>query len=144
MNLPKEILGLSIKGGFPANRPQDNAEIVLDPAFWRGLSKALGWSKYQHTLTEVEHDWELLHYQNDTAKTPVYECKKCFARKVDGVITVEVEYEWVNPQENHWTSNPILKAHSRYKEGWSKTAHHFYDLILTGGDTKKFWDDLLK
>ena len=26
---------------------------------------------------------------------------------------------------------------------WRVTAHDFYDLILTGGDTEKFWDDLL-
>lgn len=27
---------------------------------------------------------------------------------------------------------------------WRNTAIQFYDLILTGDDTKKFWDDLLK
>lgn len=28
--------------------------------------------------------------------------------------------------------------------GWKDHAMHFYDLILTGGDTKPFWDELLK
>ena len=27
---------------------------------------------------------------------------------------------------------------------WKKKARRFYDLILTGGDTEKFWDELLK
>jgi hypothetical protein len=27
---------------------------------------------------------------------------------------------------------------------WKDSAHRFYDLILTGGDTEKFWDDLLQ
>lgn len=26
---------------------------------------------------------------------------------------------------------------------WMYNAHRFYDLILTGGDTEKFWNDLL-
>lgn len=26
---------------------------------------------------------------------------------------------------------------------WNKEAHRFYDLILTGGDTEKFWEELL-
>jgi len=28
-------------------------------------------------------------------------------------------------------------------EGWMNFAHRFYDLILTGGDTERFWSDLL-
>lgn len=27
---------------------------------------------------------------------------------------------------------------------WVKTAHHFYDLVLTGGDTEKFWEEILQ
>jgi len=29
------------------------------------------------------------------------------------------------------------------KEEWKEKAHHFYDLILTGGNTEKFWQELL-
>lgn len=29
------------------------------------------------------------------------------------------------------------------RDDWQQNAHRFYDLILTGGDTKKFWDELL-
>lgn len=28
-------------------------------------------------------------------------------------------------------------------EYWMLTAHRFYDLILTGGDTETYWDELL-
>lgn len=27
---------------------------------------------------------------------------------------------------------------------WQREAHRFYDLILTGGDTEKFWEEILK
>lgn len=27
--------------------------------------------------------------------------------------------------------------------GWLYNAHRFYDLILTGGDTEKFWEEIL-
>lgn len=30
------------------------------------------------------------------------------------------------------------------REQWRIVAHRFYDLILTGRDTTKFWEDLLK
>lgn len=30
------------------------------------------------------------------------------------------------------------------QDPWNYHAHRFYDLILTGGDTEKFWADLLK
>ena len=29
-------------------------------------------------------------------------------------------------------------------EGWEHNAHRFYDLILTGQSTEKFWEDILK
>lgn len=31
-----------------------------------------------------------------------------------------------------------------YGDEWALEAHRFYDLILTGGDTEKFWQELLK
>ncbi|TCU78881.1 hypothetical protein EDE08_101664 [Bradyrhizobium sp. R2.2-H] len=30
-----------------------------------------------------------------------------------------------------------------YEAGWSENAHRFYDLILTGGDMEKWWQELL-
>lgn len=35
-------------------------------------------------------------------------------------------------------------ADGRYPWMWQFIAHQFYDLILTGGDTNKFWEELLK
>ncbi len=29
-------------------------------------------------------------------------------------------------------------------EGWKPRAHRYFDLLLTGGDTEKFWNELLK
>lgn len=32
----------------------------------------------------------------------------------------------------------------RTVDPWKRTAREFYDLILTGGDTEKFWEEILK
>jgi hypothetical protein len=42
---------------------------------------------------------------------------------------------------------PKISAYPRESdnehETWRMTAHTFYDLILTGGDTEKFWEELI-
>ena len=40
-----------------------------------------------------------------------------------------------------WQS--LIKA-TGWQRPWERYAHDFFDIILTGGDTEKFWDDLLK
>lgn len=39
-------------------------------------------------------------------------------------------------------SAEVKKVRSK-NEVWFDTAHRFYDLILTGGDTEKFWADII-
>lgn len=116
----------------------------LEKENWVALGKALGWGQWTKTLAEVEHDWELKHYLPDTAKTPVYECRKCSVLKENNVITIENEYEWVEVDKASYTHSYIVKQHGgRYLEGWKFQALKYFDLVLTGGDTEKFWLDLL-
>jgi hypothetical protein len=37
----------------------------------------------------------------------------------------------------------ISTPHQEGFPWWQNTAHEFYDIVLTGGDTQKFWDELL-
>lgn len=82
----------------------------MDPAFWRGLSKALGWDD---------------------------KCSDC--------------YLWLGKEDKDKYVHKMCKSgshldmHDKYwkNKPWADAAHRFYDLILTGGDTGKFWQELL-
>lgn len=76
-------------------------KVALDPSFWQGLGKALGW---------------------EMAK----ECPCCHK-----------EYEYCR------CDNCSIQEGGKYIE-WQANARGFYDLILTGGDTKAYWQDILK
>jgi len=85
--IPKVAIEKAIEGGWNdrlyrvdmGNRSvwTHSEALVLDPAFWQALGRALGWEEY------------------------------------------------------HW-------KHDR------TTQHRFYDLVLTGGDTEAYWNELLK
>ena len=38
----------------------------------------------------------------------------------------------------------VISWHKNEVPTWQNRAHRFYDLILTGGDTEKFWEEILK
>ncbi|MDE2022442.1 MAG: hypothetical protein KGI71_06040 [Patescibacteria group bacterium] len=91
-------------------------EIALDTTFWQCLGKALGWKKY------VWQSYSDYHYGN-------------FANK-----DFTDDEGFVPPI--HYTDNDNKYA-VRYIT-YEMYAHHFYDIILAGKDTKPFWDELLK
>lgn len=44
-------------------------------------------------------------------------------------------------ENEDYTDDPF--ADWKYWEWWKGAAHHYCDFVLTGGDTEKFWSDLL-
>lgn len=42
-----------------------------------------------------------------------------------------------------WDKNASVYSHTTMTQ-WQQAAMQFYDLILTGGDTEKFWAEILK
>lgn len=44
-------------------------------------------------------------------------------------------------EDEDYTDDPF--ADWKYWEWWKGAAHHYFDIILTGGDTEKFWSELL-
>lgn len=59
-------------------------------------------------------------------------CWGCGKRFLDGYMTCQTR----NCKINEFASNPIPY--------WRFVGKRFYDLILTGGDTGKFWEEILK
>lgn len=92
--------------------------LVLDPLFWQALGKALGWD-----------DTELVWVCNEGC-----------------------DQRWLLPDERH-IDITCTKGHQLYERPvpyyhasdteWYKHAHQYFDLALTGGDTEKFWKDIL-
>lgn len=120
MNIPEQAIDKALEGGWRPKRVivgnhnesgYRSEEIVLDPDFWQGLGKALGWGSAVACI-KCGHYWLF-----GTIKCPVDGSEKLKDTKTgrDGYINV-----------------------------WHSYAMDFYDLILTGGDTEKFWDELLK
>lgn len=52
------------------------------------------------------------------------------------------------PDRTFYTIECVAKEYHVWEETseitWIYQAHRFYDLILTGGDTEVYWNDLLK
>lgn len=116
--IPKEAIEKGIEGGWETYASYwqtiDWQVIALDPSFWQALGKALGWlAKYLQTECPKCH--HDVKYLN-----PGNFCPEC------GSVTVSVE---------HW------RQYTR--STFTDYAHRFYDLILTGGDTEAFWNELL-
>ncbi|MCK4307290.1 hypothetical protein KAW50_03570 [candidate division WOR-3 bacterium] len=61
--------------------------------FFHDFAKALwGERRWEIPLSKIKHEWEVDHYQADSAKTPVYRCKKhCTASKINNVIYYDQE-----------------------------------------------------
>lgn len=45
---------------------------------------------------------------------------------------------------DYWYNDPETHVKVNLQKPWLDYAHRFCDLIYTGGDTEKFWDELLK
>ncbi len=52
-------------------------------------------------------------------------------------------FGWESPDKNIRFYGEEMGAGMDYMNPWVYYAHRFYDLILTGGDTDKFWQEIL-
>lgn len=145
----KQAIQKAIEGGYsPSGRTWKARQvhrILLDPLFWQSLGKALGWGEWTIKLEDIEHRWELEKYLPDTGKTPVYNCKDCYARKINNVIETEEEYEWYEIKPNHWTARHLIQKHGGYKkQTWKEYWHRFIDHLAENKDPEEFFKELLK
>lgn len=140
----ENIIKKAIEGGYVFNKSEIGVSIstrnVCDPLFWQALGKACGWVEWTMKLSDVVHDWEVEFYKPDTAKTPVYVSKKCYANKELDVISVEYEYQYQEVKENDWTMGSVVSKHGGIrKPKWKEVALCFHEINLTQG-----WDSSVK
>lgn len=110
--------------------------IFCDPLFFQALGRKCGWGEWTMKLSDVVHIWEIEFYKPDTSKTPVYICDKCFARKVNEIVTLEIEYSYEEVKEGNYESRKVIRAHGGYlREPWIDIAKRFHEINLTEG-----WD----
>lgn len=116
---------------------------LLDPIFWQSLGKSLGWGKWTIPFERFVHEWELRHYQADTAKTPVYTCKMaCGARKIGETIWWDVgddSEEFGEKPRFGWS----MTAHKSQKlESWEEHWHRFIDHLAEGKTIETYFEPL--
>jgi hypothetical protein len=97
-----------------------NPEIALDPSFWQCLGKVLGW------------------HENKQIKVNRPRAPKDVRRHM---IDVEENYGLIVKMNDR---EIVFEPYQRGKRSWNEHARTFYDVALTGGDIKRFWDELLK
>lgn len=117
--------------------------LLLDPLFWQSLGKSLGWGKWTIPFERFVHEWELRHYQADTAKTPVYTCKMaCGARKIGETIWWDVgddSEEFGEKPRFGWS----MTAHKSQKlESWEEHWHRFIDHLAEGKTIETYFEIL--
>lgn len=122
---PAEVYFQSFVGGELQEHTIALTAVALDPSFFQALGKALGWDKnknLEYTLiADAEVRW----------------------------IRMGQETELPAIIDRHNEENRMkYRIHEAIKDiearDWKYHAQCFYDLILTGGSTDEFWDDLLK
>lgn len=112
------------------------ADLVCRSDFFQALGRKCGWGEWTMKLSDVVHIWEIEFYKPDTSKTPVYICDKCFARKVNEIVTLEIEYSYEEVKEGNYESRKVIRAHGGYlREPWIDIAKRFHEINLTEG-----WD----
>lgn len=105
-------------------------KLVLDPLFWQALGKALGWYTYccgdcgssesrYAELGESGDGWSVCLCGLDCDGEDLYD-----KNGNEEMINKDL-YAWGN------------------METWLYHAMRYYKLLLTGGDTEKFWQELL-
>ena len=100
------------------------AIIASDPLFWQALDKALGWAE-DDSVWRSTHDWHFHPIENP--ECTLLSCKKCGESEA-----ILKGYK-----------NSLDKRICKYGNYWLNYARQYFDLVLTGGDTEKFWQDLL-
>jgi hypothetical protein len=94
------------------------AEVIISPSFWQALGKALGWEDKEYKLGEevqiADGNWFKF------GRVTMIEGNKV------KVHLAKSGYVYLNQKE------------------WLYHAHEYFDLLLTNGDTVKFWKGLLE
>lgn len=116
--------------------------IALDPSFWQSLGKALGWRKKvdQFALGNKIRQLRTARglKQEELGKELGYSAMG-ISHFEKGVRTLSIAN--VEKLARFFGEEPA--AFLPFQDEAITNAHRFYDLILTGGDIEKFWDELL-
>ena len=114
MNIPQKAIELSIQGGYT------NTSRISDLVAWEEVAlDPTFWTSLGKAL-----GWE----------------KKMVVRR--GMVIGN--FGWESPDKNIRFYGEEMGAGMDYMNPWVYYAHRFYDLILTEGDTEKFWNEILK
>ncbi len=145
--IPKHIIEKAIEGGWKDTRPQISAVereedvpkativndfmnfystpvVVCEPLFWQALGKALGWDNRIDDLYTLIADVDV----------------KWMTIAPDTSLPAQVERHVEENRMKYRISQAIKDIENR---GWKYYAQCFFDLLLTGGDTEKFWQELV-
>lgn len=118
-------------------------EAFLDPEFWKALGTAFGWGAWTVPFEQFEHEWEIHDYEPDTAKTPVYFCKVCYARKINDIIYwdggVDGTEEWIAKPSRTYQ---MTSHKSRKLDDWKTHWHRLIDHIASGGSIESYFEGL--
>lgn len=92
--------------------------FALDPVFWKSLGKALKWQEEKFKLG----DFVTIRIGNGF---------------VTGKVTsIEKNEAKVHLTHGGYMNIPVLE--------WLYNANQYFELLLTGGNTDKFWKELIK
>lgn len=123
--IPQNIIELAIKGGFL------NADKVV-----------LKFAGYWFSYTDSEHVERLVmseivlrpDFWQALGKELGWNEAECLGMEADLTCPCKPRVEAVNGH--------MITIHNGSLQ-WKTEAHNFFDLLLTSGDTKRFWEDLL-
>lgn len=128
MNIPKEAIEKAIAGG------------------WKPKWDVFDFGKYHIFYRYADEEFEITH--EEIALDPSFWIalgkalgweKKMVVRR--GMVIGN--FGWENPDKNIRFYGEEMGAGMDYMNPWIYYAHRFYNLVLTGCDTKAFWADLL-
>lgn len=144
MTIPKEVIDKAFEGGWMSSVALDSSSrwqcVALDKTFWKALGNALGWETSKYRACEM--------------KKPFYYGE---SKRGSGAIVGESKdkTQWYvrwdygrngKPTQGMGARQPYPKENISIRDtssSWQMVARRFYDLILTGGDTDAFWQQLL-
>ena len=131
--IPKQAVEKAIEGGWRSNAikwslrdPKDEKEsLKFTPASYQEMEKAKKYDHWKAWILVPVYDYDVV-----SQELPLIAIDPTFWQAL-GKATDPERYEGSEPYNGEPMPRYLCKA------------MHFYSLILTGGDTEKFWKELL-
>lgn len=135
--IPKQATEKAVEGGWKSyggSKPLGEVQelIALDATFWQALGKAFGWGKEWGNESNPEIIDYRIEFRSYLMKVPDDSDRTGIEGQIEHQRKVNISALRLEQQLKAMVRNPA-----------NFHAFRFYDLILTGGDTEKFWAELL-